>query len=65
MFSESTLVLENIKLLLENMKELHGIAEIQRLLDVNGLGDRSVELFELELLINWITWVNFRVSVDH
>jgi len=64
MFSESTLVLENIKLLLENMKELHGIAEIQRLLDVNGLGDRSV-VFELELLINWITWVNFRVSVDH
>jgi len=61
MFSESTLVLENIKLLLESMKELHGIAEIQRLLDVNGLGDRSV----LELLINWITWVNFRVSVDH
>ena len=42
MFSESTRVLENIKLLLENMKELHGIAENQRLLDVNGLGDRSV-----------------------
>ena len=47
MFFESTLVLENIKLLLENMKELHGIAEIQRLLDVNGLGDRSVECSSL------------------
>jgi len=48
-FSESKLAMtpENIKPLLENAKEVHArlrdcIMEIRRLLDVDGLGDRSV-----------------------